>query len=156
MAPTFEGLVRKGAPVSSGSPFSLTGEQNVSGPLKGPIASALTISARLTPRLVPRGMCLRAPYRLVQMQRRRASRPHFVLQAHARLLAPACSSPARALRGGGLAQARSSAIVPLAPVPVETKPISEQARTERTQSEHAQPAPDPAATTWSQRLRSRG
>jgi hypothetical protein len=42
-----------------------------------------------------------------------------------------------------------------APVPVET-PISEQARTERTQSEHAQPAPDPAATTWSQRLRSRG
>jgi hypothetical protein len=36
----------------------------------------------------------------------------------------------------------------LAPVSVETKPISEQARTERTQSEHAQPAPDPAATTW--------
>jgi hypothetical protein len=27
---------------------------------------------------------------------------------------------------------------------------------ERTKSEHAQPAPDPAATTWSQRLRSRG
>jgi hypothetical protein len=39
---------------------------------------------------------------------------------------------------------------------VTTKPISEQARTERTQSEHAQLAPDPAATTWSQRLRSRG
>jgi hypothetical protein len=49
-----------------------------------------------------------------------------------------------------------AARLPLAPVPVETKPISEQARTERTQSEHAQPAPDPAATTWSQRLRSRG
>jgi hypothetical protein len=45
--------------------------------------------------------------------------------------------------------------LPLAPVPVETKLISEQARTERTQSEHARP-PDPAATTWSQRLRSRG
>jgi hypothetical protein len=30
---------------------------------------------------------------------------------------------------------------------VETKPISEQTRTERTQSEHAQPAPDPAAAT---------
>jgi hypothetical protein len=29
---------------------------------------------------------------------------------------------------------------------VETKPISEQARTERTQSEHAQSAPGPAAT----------
>jgi hypothetical protein len=37
-----------------------------------------------------------------------------------------------------------------------TKPISEQARMERTQSEHAQPAPGPAATTWSQRLRPRG
>jgi hypothetical protein len=49
-----------------------------------------------------------------------------------------------------------AARLPLAPVTVETKPISEQARTERTQSEHAQPAPDPAATTWSQRLRSRG
>jgi hypothetical protein len=49
-----------------------------------------------------------------------------------------------------------AARLPLAPVPVETKPISEQARTERTQSEHAQPAPDPAATNWSQRLRSRG
>ena len=49
-----------------------------------------------------------------------------------------------------------AARLPLAPVPVETKPISEQARTERTQSEHAQPAPDPAATTWSQRLRSGG
>jgi hypothetical protein len=35
-------------------------------------------------------------------------------------------------------------------------PSPEQARTERTQSEHAQPALDPAATTWSQRLRSRG
>jgi hypothetical protein len=33
--------------------------------------------------------------------------------------------------------------LPLAPV--ETKPISEQARTEQTQSEHAQPAPGPAA-----------
>jgi hypothetical protein len=42
-----------------------------------------------------------------------------------------------------------AARLPLAPVPVETKPISEQARTERTQSELAQPAPDPAATTWS-------
>jgi hypothetical protein len=40
-----------------------------------------------------------------------------------------------------------AARLPLAPVPVETKPISEQARTERTQSEHAQTAPDPAATT---------
>jgi hypothetical protein len=29
----------------------------------------------------------------------------------------------------------------LSPAPVETKPISEQARTERTQSDHAQPAP---------------
>jgi hypothetical protein len=49
-----------------------------------------------------------------------------------------------------------AARLPLSPVPVETKPISEQARTERTQYKHAQPAPDPAATTWSQRLRSRG
>jgi hypothetical protein len=49
-----------------------------------------------------------------------------------------------------------TARLPLASVPVETKPISEQARTERTQSEHAQLAPDPAATTWSQRLRSSG
>jgi hypothetical protein len=49
-----------------------------------------------------------------------------------------------------------AARLPLAPVPVETKHISEEAHTERTQSEHAQLAPDPAATTWSQRLRSRG
>jgi hypothetical protein len=48
-----------------------------------------------------------------------------------------------------------AARLPLATV--ETKPISEQqARTERTQSEHAQPAPGPAATTWSRRLRPRG
>ena len=51
--------------------------------------------------------------------------------------------------------------------PVETKPISEQARTERTQSEHwtlpgglmahsTQPESGPKATTWSQRLRHRG
>jgi hypothetical protein len=46
-----------------------------------------------------------------------------------------------------------AARLPLAPV--ETKPISEQARTERTQSEHARPAPGPAATTCSQRLRPR-
>jgi hypothetical protein len=39
--------------------------------------------------------------------------------------------------------------------PVETKPISELARTERTQCEHAQPAPGPDATTWSQRLQPR-
>jgi hypothetical protein len=49
-----------------------------------------------------------------------------------------------------------AARLPLAPVTVGTKSISEQARTEQTQSEHAQPAPDPAATTWSQRMRSRG
>jgi hypothetical protein len=58
-----------------------------------------------------------------------------------------------------MAQARSSATGTAGAcraVPVETKPISEQARTERTQSEHAQSALDPAATTWSQRLRSRG
>jgi hypothetical protein len=41
-----------------------------------------------------------------------------------------------------------AARLPLAPVTVETKPISEQARKERTQTEHAQPAPGPAATTW--------
>jgi hypothetical protein len=46
-----------------------------------------------------------------------------------------------------------AARLPLAPV--ETKPISEQARTEPTQAEHAQPEPDSAATTWSQRLRPR-
>jgi hypothetical protein len=51
--------------------------------------------------------------------------------------------------------------------PVETKPISEQAQRERTQSEHwalpgnmavpgAQPAPGLDATTWSYRLRPRG
>jgi hypothetical protein len=59
-----------------------------------------------------------------------------------------------------------AARLPLAPVPVGTKPIShlpspnKRGRNrERTQSEHAliaQPAPDQAATTWSQRLRSRG
>jgi hypothetical protein len=38
----------------------------------------------------------------------------------------------------------------------ETKPNSEQARTERTQSEHAQSAPGPAATTLLHRLRPRG
>jgi hypothetical protein len=37
-----------------------------------------------------------------------------------------------------------------------TKPTSEQVRTERTRSEHAQSAPGPADTTWTQRLRPRG
>jgi hypothetical protein len=46
-----------------------------------------------------------------------------------------------------------AARLPLATV--ETKPISEQAQTERIESMYAQPAPDPDATTWSQRLRPR-
>jgi hypothetical protein len=49
-----------------------------------------------------------------------------------------------------------AARLPLAPVPVETNPISGEARTEWSQSKHAQPAPDPAAIAWSQRLRSGG
>jgi hypothetical protein len=48
-----------------------------------------------------------------------------------------------------------AARLPLVPVPVETKPISEQRRTERTQHELAQPAPGPDATTCWQRLRPR-
>jgi hypothetical protein len=67
------------------------------------------------------------------------------------------------LSWGAVAQDREkwrklAARLPLAPDTVGTKLIAEQTRTERTQSERAiaQPAPDPAATTWSQRLRSTG